>query len=83
VGTASPKTVKSVWTTLRIMWNSAIAWKYATGELRLELPKARKLRMRCYAVQEVKRLLAHTKDAGQVFFWLWQGCLLGNSLHLV
>jgi hypothetical protein len=29
------------------MWNSAVAWKYVTGELRIELPKARKLRMRC------------------------------------
>jgi integrase len=70
VGKASPKTVKNVWTTLRIMWNSAVAWKYVTGELRVELPKARKLRMRCYTVQEVKRILAHTKGAEQAFFWL-------------
>jgi len=70
VAKASPKTVKNVWTTLRIMWNSAVAWKYAAGELRVELPKARKLRMRCYAVQEVKRILAHTKGAERVFFWL-------------
>jgi len=26
--------------------------------------------MRCYAVQEVKRVLAHTKGAERVFFWL-------------
>jgi integrase len=70
VGKASPKTVKNVWTTLRIMWNSAAAWKYVTGELRVELPKARKLRMRSYTVQEVKRILAHTKGAEQAFFWL-------------
>jgi Phage integrase, N-terminal SAM-like domain len=61
VGKASPKTVKNVWTTLRIMWNSAVAWKYVTGELRVELPRSRKLRMRCYTVQEVKRILANTK----------------------
>jgi integrase len=70
VGRASPKTVKNVWTTLRIMWNSAVAWKYVTGELRVELPRARKLRMRCYTVQEVKRILANTQGADQVFFWL-------------
>lgn len=70
VGKASPKTVKNIWTTLRIMWNSAVAWKYVTGELRVELPKARKLRMRCYAVEEVKRMLAHTEGADRVFFWL-------------
>jgi hypothetical protein len=46
------------------------AWKYATCELRVELPKTRKLRTRCYAVQEVKRILAHTKSAIRVFFWL-------------
>jgi len=70
VGKASPKTVKNIWTTLRIMWNSAVAWKYVTGELRVELPKARRFRMRCYTVEEVKRILAHTKGAEQVFFWL-------------
>jgi len=67
---AGPKTVKNVWTTLRIMWNSAVAWKYATGELRVELPKVRKLRMRCYAVQEVRRILASTEGAERVFYWL-------------
>jgi integrase len=70
VGKVSPKTVKNVWTTLRIMWNSAVAWKYVTGELRVELPKSRKLRMRCYAVEEVRRIVAHTKGADRVFFWL-------------
>jgi len=66
----SPKSIKNVWTTLRIMWNSAVAWKYVTGELRVELPKARKLRMRCYTVEEVKRILANTKQPDQFFFWL-------------
>jgi len=70
VGQVSPKTVRNVWTTLRIMWNSAAAWKYVTGELRIELPKSRKLRMRCYTIHEVKRILANTKGAEQVFFWL-------------
>jgi integrase len=70
VGRVSAKTVRNVWTTLRIMWNSAVAWKYVTGELRVELPKGRKLRMRCYTVGEVKRILANTKGADQVFFWL-------------
>ncbi len=70
MGKASPKTVKNVWTTLRIMWNSAVAWKYVTGELRVELPRSRRLRMRCYTVQEVKRILANTKDAERIFFWL-------------
>jgi integrase len=70
VDRVSAKTVKNVWTTLRIMWNSAVAWKYVTGELRVELPKVRKMRMRCYTIAEVKRILAHTKGAERVFFWL-------------
>jgi hypothetical protein len=70
VGKASPKMVKNVWTTSRIMWNSAVAWEYVTGELRVEVPKSRKLRIWCYAVEEVKRILAHTKGADRVFFWL-------------
>jgi len=70
VGTISAKSIKNVWTTIRIMWNSAVAWKYVAGELRVELPKARKLRMRCYTVEEVKLILANTNGAEQVFFWL-------------
>ncbi|MGC2246812.1 MAG: site-specific integrase [Terriglobales bacterium] len=34
------------------------------------LPKGRKLRMRCYSVDEVKSLLANSTGAEQVFFWL-------------
>jgi integrase len=70
VGKLSPKTIKNIWITLRVMWNSAVAWRYGTGELRVELPKARRLRMRCYTVQEVKRILANTTGAEQVLFWL-------------
>jgi integrase len=70
VGKASPKTVKNIWTTLRIMWNSAVAWKYVAGDLRVELPKGRKLRARCYTVDGVKRILAHSKGAEQVFYWI-------------
>ncbi len=70
VGKMSAKTISNVWTTLRIMWNLAIAWKYVTGDLRVELPATRKLRMRCYSVEEVKRMLAATKGAEQTFFWL-------------
>lgn len=70
VGKMSAKTISNVWTTLRIMWNSAVAWKYVTGELRVELPRTRKLRMRCYSVEEVRRILAATKGAERIFFWL-------------
>ena len=70
MGKASPKTVKNVWTTLRIMWNSAVAWNYVTGELRVELPKGRKYRQRCYTIEEVKRILAHSEGEDRAFFWL-------------
>jgi integrase len=69
-GHLSPKTVKNIWTTIRIMWNSALAWNYVTDELRVELPKSRRLRMRCYTVEEVKRMLANAHGADQAFFWL-------------
>jgi hypothetical protein len=66
------------------MWNSAVAWRYVTGDIRVELPKGRKLRMRSYTLLEVKCILAHTKGAEQVFSSGWQqkeGCASGNSLH--
>ena len=66
------------------MWNSAVAWKYATGDIRVELPKGRKLRMRSYTLLEVKRIVAHTKGAEQVFFWLAAevGLRLGELIAL-
>jgi integrase len=69
-GNLSAKSVKNIWATLRIMWKCAVRWNYVTGELCVDLPKARKLRMRCYTVQEAKRILANTQGADQVFFWL-------------
>jgi integrase len=69
-GKVSPKTIKNVWTTLRIMWNSAVAWKYVTGELHITLPQSRKFRMRCYTIEEVKSILASTQGADRMFFWL-------------
>lgn len=69
-GHSSPKTIKNIWTTIRIMWNSALAWKYVVGELHVDLPKSRRLRMRCYTVEEVKRMLAAARGADQAFFWL-------------
>lgn len=52
------------------MWNSAVAWNYVTGELRVELPKGRKYRQRCYTIEEVKRILAHSEGEDRAFFWL-------------
>lgn len=66
----SAKTVKNIWATLRVMWKSAVRWNYASGELSVDLPRARRLRMRCYSVLEAKRILANTQGADQVFFWL-------------
>lgn len=70
MGKMSAKTISNVWTTLHIMWNSAVAWKYVTGDLRVELPRHRRLRMRCYTVEQARRILAATKGAERIFFWL-------------
>jgi hypothetical protein len=69
VGKVSPKTVKRVDDVADHVELSCCV-EVRTGELRVELPKSRKLRMRCYAVEEVRRILAHTKGADRVFFWL-------------
>lgn len=47
-----------------------MAWKYVSGELRVELPRTRKLKMRCPSVEEAKRIFAASKGAEQIFFWL-------------
>ncbi len=69
-GKVSPKTIKNVWTTLSIMWNSAVAWKYVAGELRVTLPQSKKFRMRCYTIEQAKSILANSQGADQMFFWL-------------
>lgn len=66
----SAKTISNVWTTVSMMWSSAVAWKYVSGELRVELPRTRKLKMRCPSVEEAKRIFAASKGAEQIFFWL-------------
>jgi integrase len=83
-GKMAAKSVKNVWTTLKLMWKSAVAWKYVSGELQVELPKARKLRMRCYTTEEVKRILANSEKAAQIFFWLAAetGARVGELLAL-
>jgi integrase len=84
VGKMSPKSVKNVWTTLKIMWNSAVAWKYVAGDLHVVLPKGRKLRMRSYSVDEVKRILANAEGVDQLFYWLAAetGARVGEVLAL-
>lgn len=52
------------------MWNSAVAWNYVIGELRVELPKSRKLRMRCYTIDEIRRILSNATGAERMFYWL-------------
>lgn len=79
------KTVKNVWATLRIMWKSALAWNYVTGELRVELPKSRKLRMRLlyHSGSETHSPIRRVHGRCSFGSQQKQGCVPGNSLRFV
>ena len=66
----SPKTVKAVLTTLRVMWKSAVAWKYVEDELFVKRPKVKDVEMRCYSAEEVRRILTNAVGEDRTLLWL-------------
>jgi integrase len=70
--TLSPKTVKNVLITFRLMWNSARAWAYVSHNALdgVVLPKLRRSRRRFYSVDEIRRILGAAQDPHRTFYWL-------------
>ena len=64
-----PENTKNVWTTLHIMWNSAVGVEVQHGELELAAQGA-KLQISVYSVEEVKQLLVNSGGAERALFWL-------------
>ncbi len=69
---ANPKTVRNLFATLSMMWNSARAWAYVAHNA-LEgvvLPKRRKSRRFFFTVEELQRIIRAAEEPYRTFYWL-------------
>lgn len=68
----SPKTVRNLVSTLRIMWNTARAWKLVEGNPfeDLRLPVRQKPQPRFFTADEMRRIIEAAPEPYKTFFWL-------------
>jgi integrase len=68
----SPKTIRNLVATLRMMWNSARAWGYVTGDPfeGLVLPKPRRAEARYFSADELQHILEAAEEPYRTFYWL-------------
>jgi integrase len=68
----SPKTVRNLFITLQLMWNSARAWQYVSHNALdgVVLPKPRRARTFFFTREEVQRILAAAPEPYRTFYWL-------------
>jgi integrase len=68
----SPKTVRNIFVTLQLMWNSARAWRYVSHNALdgVVLPKPRRARRFFFTREEIQRVLAEAPEPYRTFYWL-------------
>lgn len=68
----SPKTVRNIFITLQLMWNSARAWNYVSHNALdgVVLPKPRRGRRFFLTQEEMQRILAAAPEPYRTFYWL-------------
>ena len=68
----SPKTVRNIVATFRVLWNSAKAWSYVERDPfgGIRLPRSRKPRQFSFTLNEVRRILAAAEEPFKTFYWL-------------
>lgn len=68
----SPKTVRNVVITFRLMWKSAKAWGYVKHDLfeALELPKHVLVRRFSLTLEEIRRIISAASGPYPTFYWL-------------
>lgn len=68
----SPKTVRNLISTMRIMWNTARAWKLVEGDPfeDLRLPVRQKPQPRFFTADEMRRIIEAAQEPYKTFFWL-------------
>jgi len=69
---ASPKTVRNIIATFRMIWKCARAWGYASHDALegIVLPKRQKASRFFFSVEEVQRILRAAEEPYGTFYWL-------------
>jgi integrase len=66
-----PGTVHSVWTILKTMWNSALAWGYVEHELKhVKLPRFGLINRPAFTVEEMRMIVETAEEPFKTYFWL-------------
>ena len=67
----NPKTIRNLWSTVRLIWEAALAQKYVEALLpRPKLPRLSKKRPRYFRLEGVAQIIAHSQGELRTFFWL-------------
>lgn len=67
----NPKTIRNLWSTVRLIWEAALAQKYVDALLpRPKLPRLSKRRPRYFRLEGVAKIIAHSQGELRTFFWL-------------
>jgi len=69
---SSPKTVRNIIATFRMIWKCARAWGYASHDALegIVLPKRQKAARFFFSVEEVQRILREADEPYKTFYWL-------------
>jgi len=67
----NPKTIRNLWSTVRLIWEAALAQKYVDALLpRPKLPRLCKKRPRYFRLEGVAQIIAHSQGELRTFYWL-------------
>jgi integrase len=68
----SPKTVRNIVATFRVVWNSAKSWNYVDRDPfgGIRLPRSRKPRQFCFTLDEVRRIVTAAEEPYKTLYWL-------------
>jgi integrase len=67
----APKTIRNLWTTVRLSWDVALSQGYVDRLLaKPKLPKLAKKQPRFFKLDEVAAIIASSQDEQRVFYWL-------------
>lgn len=71
----SPKSVRNLLSTLRLIWQSAQDWGYVAEEIRspferLKLPKKQLVQVPCFTVEQVRAIIQKADEPFKTMFWI-------------
>jgi integrase len=67
----APKTIRNLWTTVRLIWDVALSQGYVDRLLaKPKLPRLAKKQPRYFKLDEVARVIATSEGEQRVFYWL-------------